>query len=628
MADTHPTFEQISDLYHGTLDDEARAAVRAHVDTCPACSAVLQSLTAESYLIAAAVHDAESHAHETLVHGILSRTTRAPKRSSRRRSDRLRAARLKRTPALPGWALTAAAVAAAVIVVALFGGHTPRESSSRRRQARARYGVENPPAWLSSGEIFDEPPPEGLDVPEEAMPGLPGQASAPVASTPRPRAPHPAPEDVGDVAGHDATVPAGPDTNVVVDAPMRITALEGRSELRRAGSERWHDAYRDAGVMPGDTVRTKYSRVRLTFTTGTVVYVNRFTTFTLSESLAPATLTMAGGEVFVETSTSDSGFAVATSHGTVVDIGTKFGVEATRTGTRVVVTKGSVDASTDVATANVTTGREVLLIRRASPPGRVVQATGLVRRFSWTHGIRPAHKRLAMPSLVALYDFAEGGGTVVRNRSSVGTDLDLAIPDTNAVLWRRGGGLALVKPACLSTAGAPKALLDRCKATNEISVEAWVMPAQPSVSGPLRIVTLSPDVGHRNFTLGHGALPDAPPESCYVFRVRSTLEDANASPGHATPEGTCARKLTHVVSTRSADGTVRIYLDGVEAAVGRAEGDFHSWDEHYHLSLGDEPTRSRAFIGLYRLVAIYSTALTSEQIANMAEAGPPRGKVR
>jgi hypothetical protein len=37
---------------------------------------------------------------------------------------------------------------------------------------------------------------------------------------------------------------------------------------------------------------------------------------------------------------------------------------------------------------------------------------------------------------------------------------------------------------------------------NEITIEAWVMPADDIQDGPARIVSLSADTGNRNFTLG------------------------------------------------------------------------------------------------------------------------------
>jgi hypothetical protein len=44
------------------------------------------------------------------------------------------------------------------------------------------------------------------------------------------------------------------------------------------------------------------------------------------------------------------------------------------------------------------------------------------------------------------------------------------------------------------------------------------------------------------------------------------------------------------------------------------DGDFSSWDDTYHLALADEHTEDRAWSGTYHLVAIYSRALTADEV--------------
>jgi hypothetical protein len=66
----------------------------------------------------------------------------------------------------------------------------------------------------------------------------------------------------------------------------------------------------------------------------------------------------------------------------------------------------------------------------------------------------------------------------------------------------------------------------------------------------------------------------------------------------------------------------RIYVGG-ESIVGRAvPGSFTSWGENYQLALADELIGSRAWLGEYHLVAIYSRALSAEEVSENFRVGP------
>jgi hypothetical protein len=92
---------------------------------------------------------------------------------------------------------------------------------------------------------------------------------------------------------------------------------------------------------------------------------------------------MVGGEVYVETVPADRGFTIETPHGRVIDLGTRFGVDAELHGTTVVVVEGRVEAATDAGSVEVGEGREVRLARRTSPPEEVREAHDLERRLAW-----------------------------------------------------------------------------------------------------------------------------------------------------------------------------------------------------------------------------------------------------
>jgi hypothetical protein len=215
--------------------------------------------------------------------------------------------------------------------------------------------------------------------------------------------------------------------------------------------------------------------------------------------------------------------------------------------------------------------------------------------------------------LQVLYTFEEGSGTVVGDVSGVGTPLNLSVSVPSAT-WISGGGLAISSPTTVASAARATKVIEASRATNEIAIEAWVKPANTAQDGPARIVTLSADPHNRNFTLGQD-------EDTYDVRLRTTTTDENGRPSLAAPDGSLSTGLTHVVYTRDASGTAKIYVDGVERASATVGGDFSNWDETYHLALANELTGDRPWVGEFHLVAIFDRALSQAEVIQNFGAG-------
>lgn len=103
--------------------------------------------------------------------------------------------------------------------------------------------------------------------------------------------------------------------------------------------------------------------------------------------------------------------------------------------------------------------------------------------------------------LQVLYMFEEGGGTTIDDDSGVGTPLDLTIADENAVSW--GTNYLSIDSATIASSGvAATKVIGAAKASNEITIEAWLKPANTTQDGPARVISLSEDYYNRNFTVG------------------------------------------------------------------------------------------------------------------------------
>ncbi len=219
---------------------------------------------------------------------------------------------------------------------------------------------------------------------------------------------------------------------------------------------------------------------------------------------------------------------------------------------------------------------------------------------------------------VALYDFNAGSGSVIADISGVEPAADLVIADPSAVRWLPHG-LAIESPTLLSSPPAYKINYSML-ATNEITVEAWVRPANLTQTGPARIVTVSSNLTSRNMTIGQGV--SGGPTDAWDARLRTTYTSTNGTPSLSSAAGELDTVLTHVVFTRDVTGTTRLYLNGVETAAGTAGGDLSNWGTSTKLGVANELTSDRPWLGDIHLVAIYNQALDPLDVVRNYGGGP------
>lgn len=91
--------------------------------------------------------------------------------------------------------------------------------------------------------------------------------------------------------------------------------------------------------------------------------------------------------------------------------------------------------------------------------------------------------------------------------------------------------------------------------------------------------------------------------------------------GLIVPQTAREGRLTHLVYTRATDGQAVLYVNGRQEATGQVGGTMDNWDAGFRLALANELTQDRAWLGEYRLVAIYDRALTAGEVAQRFRAG-------
>jgi len=236
--------------------------------------------------------------------------------------------------------------------------------------------------------------------------------------------------------------------------------------------------------------------------------------------------------------------------------------------------------------------------------------------------------------LVALYLFDEALADVLisdRVRPADGLELLVRPGEPVPMVALRDGAVHFEPAADGDEAGAKAAaddeipgvfsvspaaeLVQTLSSSSRLTIEAWLTPATDTAEGPARIVSISRDFVDRNITLGQT-------HDHYILRLRTSGTNIQGWPELEGPEGTLvAGELQHLVVTFDGWTTV-MYLDGEPIAdTEHFGGTLEGWDDTMPLILGNELTGERLWPGSIHLVAIYSHALTPEQVLSNYEAG-------
>jgi hypothetical protein len=237
--------------------------------------------------------------------------------------------------------------------------------------------------------------------------------------------------------------------------------------------------------------------------------------------------------------------------------------------------------------------------------------------------------------LQVLYTFEEGSGSTIQDVSGKTPPLNLTIKNQTNVEWLpQQGALRVKSPTTIYSSDPANTLINACKSSNEITIEAWIKPDRKNLelTAPVsqNIVSVSESPSSRNFTLAQGVPPkDGQGErDQWNIRLRrgSTARpaDHNGLPAYMTNPRSIFIELTHVVFTRDKNGKTQLHINGEKKEPNLKRegpegvdkiGNFDTWDG-MKLALANElnPNSSYAWLGEYHQVAIYSRALTIEEV--------------
>ena len=212
--------------------------------------------------------------------------------------------------------------------------------------------------------------------------------------------------------------------------------------------------------------------------------------------------------------------------------------------------------------------------------------------------------------IVVLYTFKEATGAIVHDVSGVAPAYDLTIDVPANTTWINGG-LRVDTPATLANQGTPTKIRTPIETSNELTLEAWVTPAAAT----------TPTSSGRIVELGKGAQTDFD-----LAQVNTswggTLRVAGGSTAFSAGVAVAVARI-HYVFARETAGKWVTYINGAATGSGSLVGTFSQvWDVNAGFSVANSPVNDRPFLGLLNLVAIYSRALTPQEVLQNYNVGP------
>ena len=567
---------------YGPLAADDQARLQSHLAACESCRHEQADLKETAQLVGQSAEDADNQG-DAFIAGV---RRKLGAKTHRRLPIKKPVARKQ------AWILPATAAAALLLAaVGVFFLTRPRPAPQIEVAVQPPNPEQNRPSILFPKPQPPAPAPAPVPVVVSAptpvlalmseFPKLPPVEPPPVAPPPKPPPPEPAP----------APTPAPPSRETVA---VMATIESAGGEVAVQTDAGKIAAKADLGLIPGQELQTgpRSSHVVVKITDGTRIHLAGDTVLRLVD---PHNFLLSRGalraEVAKQPPTVPMIFATPTADARV--LGTELVLFAGADSTRLEVRTGKVRLirREDGASADVSAGQTATAPKSgafAAKPGRAAQG------------------------LQALYLFHEGQGNIVHDFAAAGAPLDLRLLKGRAP-WTPSGLQLEGNPMLRSETPATR-IFDACRKTQELTLEAWVVPAKAELPFEGAILSLSTDVQDRNFALSQNT-------SAFDGAVRLSTTDSGGRPVLTTGKGVAEPKLTHLVFTRNAAGQERLYVNGLERTMRTRPGTFGNWNEKFHLFAANESFEERPWSGTLRLAAIYSQALPAADVVRNFKAG-------
>ncbi|QGJ71358.1 Planctomycete cytochrome C [Planctomycetales bacterium 10988] len=226
----------------------------------------------------------------------------------------------------------------------------------------------------------------------------------------------------------------------------------------------------------------------------------------------------------------------------------------------------------------------------------------------------PAGSADPRDGLMVLYEFRGDTKRFIEDQSGTGQPLLLKL-DILKDVERAKDHWKVRKDLLLKTTSPAQKLTEGVRRSGELTIEAWIRPANRTQNGPARVISLSDGPNRRNFTLGQDG-------DSWEVRFRTSETNENGIPSLRSKKGAVITKnWSHLVYTRNRQGDARLYLNGKLNAQRSVKGNTLNWDRSFHLLLAGEEKSKRSWHGDYRLVALYRRALSADEVKRNFDLG-------
>jgi len=488
------------------------------------------------------------------------------------------------------------AAAAAVFVLAVVGGILlslgPEPAPSTPPVGAKPAGPKETPGPVAAeARTLPAEPGKPSDSPVRSAPNpgpVPSKEPSPTETAPAKPPPDPKPpaeERLPVPAPPPKTAPEPPKPTIVVAAQVeqvlgQARALGGESVRLKAGQDVLSGQGFEVGPRDSLVVLRCGDGTRLEFGPATRVREIR------DEGGKKVMLERGLVSADVPKQPAGKAMVVATPHAEARVQGTRFVLWALPESTRLEVREGRVRV----------TRREDHAAAEVGADQRAVVAKGVPL------AAKPAR---VSDDLVALYRFDEGPFDLIRDVSGFGVPLDLELKAEGATAWKPTG-LSLLRWGRIGSHGAAGKILQACRKSREITLEAWVVPDKASFRYTGYLILLGDPTSPNAALLQGVSSPSAGP---YQAHLRTGAVDSGRHAPLSTPKNLVVEgRPAHVAYTRAAGGQERLYVNGVPRAAAVRGGDFSTWKDDAPVSLGLE------WLGEYRLVAVYARAMKEAEV--------------
>jgi hypothetical protein len=233
-----------------------------------------------------------------------------------------------------------------------------------------------------------------------------------------------------------------------------------------------------------------------------------------------------------------------------------------------------------------------------------------------------ALRRESLPSrnLVALYEFNDGSGTVVRDTSSTGAAADLIIQDPANTTWQAGGGLRINSATRLTSASTKIASM--LKSSNRFTIEVRFNPTKSSATSAADANLL---------TIGDGASDSGVRMALRSKGMTGVIRSSTTTPGGTPLTPTSGNHVPgqfnngySMVTTYN--GTMfrlggRRHADNALRYRSVSPGGTLDWNSAATLTVGAEADGSNAFTGTISRIAIYDYDINTTDVDTLLKTG-------